>query len=150
VAPKSLKPVNYHWLLLLVQPEGPIILFDGVCNFCNSTVNFLIKQDKKNVLRFAALQSQTGEKLLAENNLSTEGFQSFILIQNDKIYLKSDAALKVLSYLPWYWKELQVLRIIPRFLRDAIYDFIARNRYKWFGKKERCMVPTGEIRERFL
>jgi predicted DCC family thiol-disulfide oxidoreductase YuxK len=130
--------------------EHPVILFDGVCNFCNGSVNFLLKRDKKDAFRFAPLQSASGQKLLAQYNLSREEFASFILIEKGQAYQKSTAALKVMNHLPWYWKEVQLFRIIPVFLRDAIYDFIARNRYKWFGKKEACMIPTPEMRSRFL
>jgi len=130
--------------------ENPIILFDGVCNFCNSAINFVLKQDKKGIFRFAPLQSEAGQRLLQEYNLSTEEFDSFVLIDNGKVYKKSAASLRVMNKLPWYWKEAQVLRIIPTAFRDAIYDFIASNRYKWFGKKEQCMIPTTEMRSRFL
>lgn len=135
---------------MLFLKDHPIILFDGICNFCNGAVNFLIRQDKQAVFRFAALQSEAGQRLSAEHQIPKEGFESFVLIQSGKAYQKSTAALKVLNSLPWYWKELQVLWIIPRFLRDAIYDLIAKNRYKWFGKKQACMVPTPEIKSRFL
>jgi predicted DCC family thiol-disulfide oxidoreductase YuxK len=130
--------------------ERPIILFDGVCNFCNGSINFLIRQDKKDVFRFAPLQSQTGQKLLAQYQIQKKGFESFVLLQDGKAYQKSTAALKVLKQLPWYWKALKVFWIVPAFLRNSIYDFIARNRYKWFGKKETCMIPTRAVRNRFL
>jgi predicted DCC family thiol-disulfide oxidoreductase YuxK len=139
--------------------EHPVILFDGVCNFCNGAINFVLKQDKKGIFRFAPLQSEAGQKLLQQYNLSTKDFDSFVLIDDarpddpvgrGKVYKKSSASLQVMNKLPWYWKEMQILRIIPTIFRDAIYDFIARNRYKWFGKKEQCMIPTPEIRSRFL
>ena len=133
-----------------MQTEKPVILFDGVCNFCNGAVNFVLKQDKKGIFNFAALQSAAGQKLLQQYNLSMKDFDSFVLIENGKVYKKSTASLRVMNQLPWYWKEAQILRIVPRFLRDAIYDFIAKNRYKWFGKKEQCMIPTPEMRSRFL
>ena len=127
-----------------------VILFDGVCNFCNGAINFVLKQDKNGIFRFAPLQSEAGQTLLQQYNLSTAEFDSFVLIDNGKIYKKSAASLRVMNKLPWYWKEVQLLRIIPVAFRDAIYDFIARNRYKWFGKKEQCMIPTPEMRKRFL
>jgi predicted DCC family thiol-disulfide oxidoreductase YuxK len=130
--------------------ENAIILFDGVCNFCNAAINFVLKQDKKGVFRFAPLQSEAGQRLLKQYNLSTAEFDSFVLIDNGKIYKKSSASLRVMNKLPWYWKEAQLLRLIPTPFRDAIYDFIAKNRYKWFGKKEQCMIPTPEMRNRFL
>jgi predicted DCC family thiol-disulfide oxidoreductase YuxK len=133
-----------------VQHDTSIILFDGVCNFCDGAINFVLKQDKKDVFRFAPLQSQTGQKLLAQYQIPKKDFESFILIQDGKAYQKSTAALKVLNQLPWYWKALQAFWIVPKFIRDGIYDFIAHNRYKWFGKKEVCMIPTPEMRSRFL
>lgn len=134
----------------MLNSEHPIILFDGVCNFCNGAVNFVLKQDKKGVFRLAPLQSEAGQKILEQYHLSSKDFESFVLIDNGTVYKKSSAALKVLNRLPWYWKEVQILWIIPRFIRDVVYDFIARNRYKWFGKKNECMVPSPEIRNRFL
>ena len=125
-------------------------MFDGVCNFCNGSINFVVKQDKKDVFRFAPLQSEAGQKLLQQYQLPEENFHSFVLIEDGKVYQKSTAVLKVFNQLPWYWKELQVLRIVPTVLRNAIYDFIARNRYKWFGKKEECMMPTPAVKKRFL
>lgn len=130
--------------------ENAIILFDGVCNFCNTAINFVLKQDKKGIFRFAPLQSETGQSLLNRYNLSTKEFDSFVLIDNGKVYKKSAASLQVMNKLPWYWKEVQLFRIIPTVFRDAIYDFIAKNRYKWFGKKDQCMIPTPEMRNRFL
>ena len=130
--------------------NGPIILFDGICNFCNASINFIIQQDKKKIFRFAALQSERGQKLLEHYHLPKEGFDSFVLIDEDKVYKKSAAGLQVYSKLPWYWKWTQAFWIMPQFLRDGIYNFIARNRYKWFGKKEACMTPTAEVRSRFL
>ena len=128
----------------------PVILFDGICNFCNAGVNFIIRQDKKKVFRFAALQSVAGQKILQQFNLPKEGFDSFVLVDNGKVYQKSTAGLRVYDKLPWYWKWTQLAWIAPRFLRDAVYDFIAKNRYKWFGKKEECMVPTADVKSRFL
>ena len=128
----------------------PVILFDGICNFCNGMVNFIIRQDKKKIFRFAALQSEVGQKLLQEFGLPQKDFDSFILIYKGRVYKSSTAGLKLYSRLPWYWKWTQVFWIFPSFIRNGVYDWIARNRYKWFGKKDQCMVPTKEIRERFL
>jgi len=130
--------------------KKPIILFDGICNFCNAIVNFIIRQDKKNIFLFAALQSESGKQLLEEHKIDWKNTDSFVIIDNGKAYQRSTAALKVCSKLPWYWKWSQVFWIVPRFIRDAIYNFIAKNRYKWFGKKEACMVPTAEVRNKFL
>ena len=130
--------------------DQPIILFDGVCNFCNAGVNFIIKQDKKKVFRFAALQSEAGQQLANQYGLPKKDFESFVLIDNNKAYKKSAAGFKVYGKLPWYWKWTQIFWIVPRFITDAFYDFIARNRYNWFGKKEQCMIPTPDVRSRFL
>lgn len=129
---------------------GPIILFDGVCNFCNSTVNFVLRQDKVNIFLFAPLQSEAGQKLLAQNKLPTQNFDSFVLIEDGKTYSSSSAALKVLQKLPWYWQWTQVFWIVPKPLRNWVYGFVAKNRYKWFGKKEQCMIPKQEWKHRFL
>jgi predicted DCC family thiol-disulfide oxidoreductase YuxK len=130
--------------------QQPTILFDGVCNFCNAGINFIIKQDKEKVFRFAALQSDAGQKLLQHYHLPTEGFNSFVLIDSGKVYLKSAAALQIYAKLSWYWKWSQVFWVVPKFLRDAVYNLVARNRYEWFGKKEACMIPGPEVRGRFL
>jgi len=130
--------------------EHAVILFDGVCNFCDGAVNFVLRQDKKGVFKFAPLQSEAGQKLLLQYNLSTENFDSFILIDNGRVYKKSSASLQVMNKLPWYWKGTQLLRIIPAVLRDTFYDFIGKNRYRWFGKKEKCMIPSHELRSRLL
>lgn len=130
--------------------EKPIILFDGVCNFCNGAVNFIIRQDKKKVFRFAALQSATGQALLEKHGLPSTALNSFVLIERGKAYEKTTAALKVANHLPFYWRWTKVFWIIPAPVRDLFYNTIARNRYKWFGKKEECMIPSPELRSRFL
>ncbi|MBK7882772.1 MAG: thiol-disulfide oxidoreductase DCC family protein [Chitinophagaceae bacterium] len=127
-----------------------IILFDGVCNFCNSTVNFIIKRDKKSQMHFAPLQSEIGEKLLLQYNLPTDVVNTFIFINNGKAYTRSTAALKVSKYLGGLWPFLYSFIIVPKFIRDAVYNFIAKNRYKWFGMKQECMIPAADMRKRFL
>jgi predicted DCC family thiol-disulfide oxidoreductase YuxK len=133
-----------------MKEDKPIILFDGVCNFCDASINFIIRQDKKTVFRFAALQSKAGQELLEKYRLPQTKINSFILIDRGKVYNRSAAGFKVYGKLPWYWKWTQIFWIVPRFITDAVYDFIAKNRYKWFGKKEECMIPTPEVRNRFL
>ena len=128
----------------------PIILFDGICNFCNSAINFTIKRDKKKQIKFAPLQSEAGQKLLKEYRLPVNEFESFVLIENNKALTKSTAALAVCKHLKGAWPLCYGLIIIPSFIRNAVYDFIARNRYKWFGSKDACMIPTPDIRARFL
>jgi predicted DCC family thiol-disulfide oxidoreductase YuxK len=132
------------------MPErNPIILFDGVCNFCNGVVTFIIKHDKTMVFRFAALQSAAGQALIEKFHLPSS-FDTFILIQNGKAYTKSTAALHLYNQLSWLWKWTQLFWVIPRPIRDSAYNIIARNRYRWFGKREECMVPTPELRSRFI
>ena len=126
----------------------PVVYFDGVCNFCNASVNFLIRVDQKKQLRFAALQSEAGKKIMEQASLQSA--DTFLLAWEGQIYQRSTAALKIIPFLPWYWQWARIFWIIPRFLRDAIYDFIAANRYRWFGKRDECMVPTPEVRSRFL
>lgn len=128
----------------------PVVLFDGVCNLCNSSVNFLMDKDKKGVLRFASLQSEAGQALLKAHGLSTEGFNSMVLVANGKVYHRSSAALRTAKYLPGIWSLGQIFLIVPAFLRDKVYNLIARNRYRWFGKTEQCRLPTPEERARFL
>lgn len=130
--------------------KQPIILFDGVCNLCNNAVNFVIKRDKTNAIRFAPLQSETAGVLLRDYDIPTIGMKSFILIENGKAYMQSTAALKVCKHLKGAWPMLYGLIIFPRFIRDGVYRWIAKNRYKWFGKKNECMIPTAELRSKFL
>ena len=132
------------------MPNPPIILFDGVCNLCNNSVQFVIKHDTENKFMFAALQSPPGQALLLQYNLPLEGFNSFVLIKDEKVYLKSTAALNVAKNLNGPVKLLYGFIIVPAFIRNAVYNFIAKNRYKWFGKKESCMIPTPALQSRFL
>ena len=128
----------------------PVILFDGVCNFCNGAVNFAIKRDKKARLKFATLQSGIASQLLDKFNLSARDLNSFVLIENGKVYTRSTAALKVFRYLDGLWPLMYGFIIVPIFLRDAIYKLIAKNRYRWFGIRKECMIPTPEVRSRFF
>ena len=128
----------------------PIILFDGVCNFCNSTVNIVIRKDKKKLIKFSALQSNTGKELLLQYGLPVDKLNSFVFIENGKAYTKSTGALIVCKYLSGVWPLLYGFIIVPSFVRNVVYDFIAKNRYKWFGVQQQCMIPTPEVKERFL
>ena len=128
----------------------PIVLFDGVCNLCNGSVQFLLKRDREGRFRFAALQSDTGRSLLAEHGLDPNALSSVVLIEDGKIWQESSAALRIARYLPGAWKLLRVFAAVPRPLRDAVYRWIARNRYRWFGKTETCWLPTPELKARFL
>ncbi|NLR68341.1 thiol-disulfide oxidoreductase DCC family protein [Chitinophaga varians] len=127
-----------------------IILFDGVCNLCNGSINFVIRHDRRGHFRFAPLQSDAAATLAATHQIDISQMASFILVQNGKAYTKSTAALRVARQLPFPWKLLYAGIIFPRFIRDGVYNIIARNRYRWFGRKDSCMVPTPEIKERFL
>lgn len=127
-----------------------LILFDGVCNLCNGAVNIVIDHDKKNIFRFTSLQSEVGQQILVANNLNASDFNSFILVKNNKILQKSTAALTVAVELGGWWKLLGILFIFPVVFRDFVYDLIAKNRYRWFGKAESCRMPTPELRSKFL
>ena len=137
-------------MIKLNTSNEPIILFDGVCNFCDHSVQFVIRHDKLDTFKFASLQSNVGQELLKKYNLPTENFDSFVLIRNNKCYQKSTAALQVCRGLGGIWRILYLLIVIPRPLRDGLYNLIAKNRYKWFGKKDQCMIPSPEVRKRFL
>ncbi len=130
--------------------EHPIILFDGVCNLCNKAVQFVIRHDKKSLFRFASLQGKHGQQLLKKYQLSSDDFNSFVLIQNNKAFTKSIAALQVVRQLNAPLKLLYGFIIVPPFIRNAVYNIIAKNRYSWFGKKDECMIPTPALTERFL
>lgn len=127
-----------------------IILFDGVCNFCNSAVNFVLKRNTKMLISFAAMQSTAGEKLLEEYHFQKNIFSSFIFIDNNKVFTRSTAALRVCKYLDGLWPLCYGFIIVPKFIRDGLYNLIAKNRYKWFGKKDSCIIPAAELRARFL
>ena len=130
--------------------SSPIILFDGVCNLCNKSVQTVLKNDKACIFKFASLQSDAGQKLLKTYNLPTENFGSFILLQNGKVYKKSTAALLVARHLSGAIKLVYGFIIVPAFIRNFVYDIIAKNRYKWFGKLDSCMMPTPALKARFL
>ena len=130
--------------------DNPVILFDGVCNFCNNAVNFVLRRDKKKQILFAPLQSETGKKLLEQYKLPMDDMHSFVFIEKGSVYTRSTAALRVCRYLSALWPLCYGAIIVPRFIRDAINDWIAKNRYKWFGVRQECMIPTPEIKARFL
>lgn len=125
-----------------------IILFDGVCNFCNSSVNFIIERDKQNYFKFAPLQSESGQKYIEQFDLSE--LDSIILVENEKAFTHSTAALKIAKALGGIWSLFYIFIIVPKFIRDFFYKLFAQYRYKLFGKKDQCMMPTPEIREKFL
>ena len=132
------------------EKKHKIILFDGICNLCNSSVTFAIKRDKNDIFRFAALQSEIGMQLISKFKIDTSQTDSIILVEGNKYYEKSSAALHIAKHLSGGWPLLYGFIILPKFIRNAVYDFIAKNRYKWFGKKESCMIPTPELQAKFL
>lgn len=127
-----------------------ILLFDDVCNLCNASVQWVLLRDRRGVFHFAALQSDVGRGLLARFGLSAENFDTVVLVDGDRVFTRSDAALEVLRRLGKPWAFGAGLRVLPRSLRDAVYNWIARNRYRWFGRREQCLLPRPEWQERFL
>jgi predicted DCC family thiol-disulfide oxidoreductase YuxK len=128
----------------------PIMLFDGVCNFCNASVNFLLDHDPEQRLRFAALQSAAGQRLLRHFRLRAADFDTLVLVEGPHCYVRSTAALRIAARLNGPWRFLAALLLVPTFLRDYAYEVVARNRYRWFGKSESCRMPIPELRQRFL
>lgn len=130
--------------------KNGIILFDGVCNMCNGLVNFVIDRDPKGYFKFASLQSENGQDLLKKYNLPLDDFDSFILIEDDKVFQKSTGGLKVARHLSGLWPVFYVFIIFPAFFRNFLYSLIAKNRYKMFGKRDACRIPEPGIKSRFL
>lgn len=126
-----------------------IVFFDGVCNLCHGTVVQLIEIDKRNVLSFASLQSQFASEFLAKKNF-TSHLDTILYYRDGKLYQRSDAALYILKDIGGWWSKLFILRFIPKFLRDMVYDIVASNRYLWFGKKDQCMLPSPQLQAKFL
>jgi predicted DCC family thiol-disulfide oxidoreductase YuxK len=133
-----------------VQDKYKIVLFDGVCNLCNNAIDFIITRDKKNRFKVGALQEIASKNILKDYQINEEYLDSLIYIHKNQVYYKSRAALEIAKNLNRLWPLLYVFIIIPSFLRNPIYDWIARNRYKWFGKKETCRLPTGDEKRKFL
>jgi len=128
----------------------PILLFDGHCNLCNAWVNFIVKRDPSCRILFASLQSPAGRRLLEDHKIDANYIDSLVLFEEDKVSVSSTAALRILSYLDGWERHLIYLTILPRTFRDLVYRFVAKNRYKWFGRREQCMVPTVKLSKRFL
>jgi predicted DCC family thiol-disulfide oxidoreductase YuxK len=126
------------------------MIFDGVCNLCARSVKFILAHEAKPVLRFVPLQSPAGTRLMHELGLSTENVKTFVLVLDGQAYVRSDAAIRVSRYLRGPWKLLGCIRVLPRAFRDWGYDVVARNRYRWFGRTDSCMVPSAELRARFM
>ena len=128
----------------------PILLFDGHCNLCNAWVKFIVNRDPLGKIRFASLQSKAGRRLLEEHKIDENYIESLVFFEEERFSVSSNAALRTLSYLDSWQKHLIFLAVVPRSLRDKVYRFIATYRYKWFGRREQCMIPTPELKERFL
>lgn len=133
-----------------MKNEHDIILFDGVCNLCNGAVTFIIKHDKKDSFRFAALESAFGRELLAAHNIDSTVTDSIILVRGKSAFAKAEAALHIAKKMSGLWPLLYVFNVLPNKVNNFFYDYIARNRYKWFGKKESCMIPTPALKSKFL
>jgi predicted DCC family thiol-disulfide oxidoreductase YuxK len=134
-----------------MEPSShPILLFDGVCNLCSGAVQFVIRRDPGARFRFASLQSETGQRYLDKLPIDRRALDSVILVEGGRWFQESDAVLRVARHLGGAWKALTVFRLVPRPVRDWAYRLVARNRYRWFGRKEICWLPTPELRRRFL
>jgi len=131
--------------------DKKIILFDGVCNLCDGIVQYVIRHDKKDVFRFAALQSEIGQQILSYTGINAKNIDSIVLYEPGKAYFyKSSAAIEIARELGGIFTITGIFRIIPRGLRNIIYDYVAKNRYKWYGQKQECMVPTAALKAKFL
>lgn len=133
-----------------MNEDKAIVLFDGICNFCSGAVLFLIKRDPDKYFRFAALQTEGGLSIMNKYDINSDIADSIILIEKNKAYYRSDAALRIARKLKGGWKLFYTAVIIPPFIRNFFYDFVARNRYRWFGKKNTCFIPGQHVRERFI
>lgn len=137
--------------------KSKIILFDGLCNLCNGSVNFILKRDKDKKYKFASLQSEIGKELCKQYDIDTnvlarsaDGVDSIILIKNDKVFIKSAAVLEIIKDLPIGWRVFRIGIILPKVIRDWLYDIIAKHRYRIFGKKDECPIPSKDMQDRFL
>lgn len=127
-----------------------VILFDGVCNLCNASVNWIIDRDKRNVFQFASLQSDYGKSVIEQYNIKGNYMDTVVLLEGNKIYLRSEAALRILKHLGGIYSFLYLFIITPTFLRDFVYNLVAKNRYKWFGKQDNCRILTPDLKAKFL
>ncbi|MGM0498410.1 MAG: thiol-disulfide oxidoreductase DCC family protein [Bacteroidota bacterium] len=136
--------------ILTGEYHKPIVLFDGYCNLCSNSVVFVVKREKRDVFRFASLQSGFADKLLKKVSIENEPPDSIMLVEGDRTYFRSSAALRIAKKLKWPWPLLYAFIIIPRFIRDWVYDAIAKRRYRWFGKKDQCFIPPKDMSHKFL
>jgi len=133
-----------------IRDDEAVILFDGVCNLCSGFVQFVVPRDAEGKYRFASLQSDVGQALLAEHDLASDELDSVVLIEDGGSYVKSSAIIRIATGLGGRYRLLSPFRYVPRAVRDRVYDFVADNRYRWFGKKDRCMMPSGDVESRFI
>ncbi len=134
----------------LPRRSKPLVLFDGVCNWCVFWVNFIIRRDPEKQFLFASLQSPTGLQISRAVGLPDDALTTMIFVEDGRYYLKSSAALHILRRMKGFWPLLFAFILVPQFFRDACYDVVGKNRYRWFGRKESCLIPTPDIRERFV
>lgn len=127
-----------------------IVFFDGVCNLCNNSVDFILKRDPHGKFKFASLQSEAAAELLEQHGVDKDIMHTIVLLKNDKVYFRSNAILEIARDLRNPWPLLYIFKLVPGFIRDVVYKFISNNRYRWFGKRDTCRVPTDEERDRFL
>ena len=132
-----------------MQPDN-IVVFDGVCKFCSGWVQFIIARDPSGLFHFAPMQSKTGRSLLERFCVDPDDVTTFVFIKEGKAYVRSEAALQIAREFAWPWQFLRIARVVPAPIRDALYNWVARNRYRWFGKTDTCMVPSADIKARFL
>jgi predicted DCC family thiol-disulfide oxidoreductase YuxK len=133
-----------------IPDDSAVILFDGVCNLCSGFVQFILPRDVEGKYRFASLQSDVGQALLTEHDLPSDDLESVVLIEDGESYVKSSAIIRIATGLGGGYRLLSPFRYVPQSIRDRVYDFVADHRYQWFGKKDRCMVPSGDVQSRFL
>lgn len=133
-----------------VYNESAIVLIDGVCHMCQGLTQFIIRRDPRGIFRFASLQSEVGQKLLKQGGMRESSIDTMVLIENGKYYTRSTGALRIARRLRFPWPLSYVLILIPPFLRNLVYRWVAKNRYRWFGQSSECMIPTPDIRRRFL
>ncbi len=135
----------------MIPLDKKIILFDGICNLCHGAINFIIEHDKHDTFRYASLQSALGQKIMTDRSMDIKAIDSIVLIiPEGKSYIKSTAALQITRHLTGLYPIGYLFLIFPKFLRDWVYDIVAKNRYRWFGKKEQCMIPTPELKALFI
>ena len=134
----------------MIPPHDPLVLYDGVCNLCARSIQFVIRHDREGIFRFVSIQSPLGQSIYRAHGLDPEALPSFLVISRGRAFTRSDGTLEVLFRCGGIWKWVALLRWIPGFIRNPVYDWVARNRYRWFGKSESCLLPTPELRSRFL